>query len=255
MPESLNQRIGGIELPVLDTDISATDRTFAAADPALAVVAAFCAAVIRAELGSDTTGAWYRVTSALPGTHRLHDSSNPVADIWTIEPSGTALRQVKAGFPLLAVWRDGKGEYEQFTTVKEFVRQRWGVMWAVGDIEADLALKLGPALHIVARAICAAVVEGRHPAYQSGARIWGDDYGRFAMLRPVEYEAGAARFSEDEEARFWAASVTLESLEEVAEVDAPADAEPLSLGLTAAVGDGLELWPGLVVGDGDFTGS
>lgn len=252
MVDSLLQLVGGARLP-LDVSAVTSAATFEPADPALAVLSSLFTAAIRAELGTGTSSAWYAVTSALPSTHRLYQSTTPVGTTWKVEPSATTMRQVKVGtWPLLTVWRDGAAEYEQKTTVKEYIRQRWGVLWVLGDYEADLTLKLSPVLAMVGRIIAQTAIAGRHPAYDSNdpqlETAW------LSRLAPVSYEAGAAKFSDDEESRFWCASATLESEELVRQLDLGADDGGSSFGLTAAVGDGLELLPDLVIGDGDYPG-
>ena len=83
---------------------------------------------------------------------------------------------------------------------------------------------------------------------------FGEDRGWLSRLAPVSYEAGAVKFTDDEESRFWSASATLESEELVRELDEGAE-NGTSFGLTENVGDQLELLPGLVIGDGDYPGS
>jgi hypothetical protein len=256
--DSLNERLGGTRLPLDVSDVDDSKLTFEPLDPALDVLSQFLATSIRSELGTGSSAAWYKVTSALPDVHRLYQSTDPVGSVWKLGsdgPNPTLMRQIKADWPLLAVWRDGPAEFEQRTMTKELIRQKWGVMWAMSDYEADLQPKLGPALVAVARIITGAVNEGRHPSYDSGSKQFGADNGWLSRLAAVSYEAGAAKFSDDEEGRWWAASVTLESEEIVRYLDEGDDSGTTSLGVTAGVGDALEILPDLVLGDGDYPGT
>jgi hypothetical protein len=253
--ESILQRVGGAEFPVDVTDIDAT-ASFAVLDPARAALAAYFAAVLRAELGNDASGAWYAVTSRLPTSHRLYAAADPVGTVWQVEPSAALLRQVKvATWPLLVVWPEGPGEFEQVTFARMGVRRKWCAMWCLGDYEADLALKLEPVLHRVGALLGMAVSASRHPAYDSGLQQFGEDRGWLSSIRPSGYEAGAARFSDDDEARFWAASATFDSLELVRDLEEGDGSGASSFGITAAIGDATELLPDFIQGDGDFPGT
>jgi hypothetical protein len=259
--DSLWQRVGGTELP-LDAARITGAATFEPADPALAVLAELFAAALRGELGTGTTSAWYAVTSSLPDKHRLNCSENPVGTIWRVGqdgPAGALLRQVKVGtWPLLCVWRTGDGEWEQITFTRAGVRQKWTAAWILGDYEADLALKLGPVLTLAGKAMGAVIVNGgRHPGYDSDTQQFGEARGWLSTIRPVSFGAGAASFSDDEETRFWSASSVFESLELIRDLDEfdNEGGETTSLGVTANCGDGEELVPAMVVGDGDFPGT
>jgi hypothetical protein len=255
--DSLWRRVGGTKLP-LDVSEITSAATFEPADPALTAIAGLISAAIRGEFGTGTDSAWYAVTSSIPTGHRLHCSDDPIGRVWRgIEPSATALRELAVGeWPLLAVWREGPGEWEQVTFQRDGIRQRWGVMWALGEVETDLALKLAPALQMVGKIVGAVICEARHPGYDDGIQQFGAERGWLSNIRPVTFEAGAARFSDDEETRFWAASMTLESLEITRDLDEEIlGPDGTSLGVTAAVGGQVELVPDLVIGDGDFPGT
>lgn len=253
-PESLWQRVGGAKLPLQASDIDDAKLSFEATDPALNAIASLIAAAIRAELGTGTTSAWYKVMAALPNGHRLRNSTDPVGCVWKLEPSSTLVRQVKASWPLLCVWREGAAQTEQRTYMKSQRRQRWGVMWTIGDMESDLGLKLAPVLNLLGAIIERAVIAGRHPNFEDNALQFGTDGGWLSSVTLIESQAGAARFADDEESRFWCASATLESTELVRELDEGADAGGNNITISLAVGDGLELIPELIRGDGDYPG-
>lgn len=239
-------------MPLSADDITAAG-TFEPVDPAREVLAGLMAAAIRGELGTGPGSAWRAVTATLPTGHRLAASTDPVGTIWRDDPSATALRQVKVGsWPLLAVCPDGAAEYEQITTMKAAVKQRWLVMWCLGDYEADLALKLSPVLSAVSKVMAETICAGRHPNYESGTRQFGPGRGDLSVVRPLTYEAGAARFSDGEDSRFWSASLTLETVEMARDLDV--GEESSGLVVTAATGNEVELLPEFVTGDGDFPG-
>lgn len=254
MVDSLYTRIGATKLPLDVSEITGT-LSFEVVDPALNVLSSLFTAAIRAELGTGTSSGWYAVTSSLPSTHRLYNSTNPIVTSWKVEPNLPIMRSIKAGWPLLTVWRDGPAEWEPRTTCKTIVRQRWGVMWSVGDYEADLTLKISPVLGYVGKLLGSVINAGRHPAYEADTKQFAEDRGWLSKIVPVSYEAGAARFSEEEDSRFWAASATFESEELVRDLDQGDDSGASSFGLVAGVGDALEILPDLVSGDGDFPGT
>jgi hypothetical protein len=253
MVESLWQKVGGTRLPLQTHDIDATALTFETSDPALDVITDLCAAAIRGELGTGADSAWATVCAALPTGHRLAGSTDPVGAVWKIEPSATAVRQVKPSWPLLAVWRTGEAEVTQRTLSKTQHVQRWTVMWSLGDLEADLGLKLGPVLQYVGKVVTQTIVSARHPNYDSGTMQFGEGRGELSRCFPVEWGAGQAHFSDDEDTKFWAASITIESMEFSSELDQGTDGGALSL--TIGGGNALEILPGLVVGDGDHPGT
>ncbi len=252
MTESLCQRVGGTELP-LDVSAITAAATFEPCDPALNVIADLMAAAIRAELGSAAGQAWASVCATLPSGHRLANTTNSVGAVWKVRPSSTLMRQIRvSAWPLLTAWREGPGEYEQLTYCKEIIRQKWGVAWVLGDYEADLTLKLAPVLQMVGRVIAQTAIHGAHPAYESGTRQFGANRGWLQAIRPLSYDAGAAVFADDDEARFWCASATLETIEVSRDLDVGGEMDGLDLSLAA--GNETELVPEFVIGSGDFPG-
>lgn len=253
MVDSLYQRVGGTELP-LDVSAITAAATFEPCDPALDVIADLMAAAIRAEIGSAAGQAWAAVCATLPSGHRLENTTSSVGTVWKVRPSSTLMRQLRVGsWPLLTVCRDGPGEYDQFTYCKEIIRQRWMVAWVLGDYEADLTLKLSPVLQMVGRVICQTAIRGAHPAYDSGTRQFGAGKGWLQAIRPISYDAGAAVFADDDEARFWCASATLETIEITRELDVGGELDGLDLSLAA--GNETELIPDFAIGSGDFPGT
>lgn len=252
MVYSLWRRVGGSRLPLQSHDIDDTALTFEPADPALDRIADLLSSAIEGELGTGSDSAWAKVCASLPSGHRLASSTDPVGAVWKIEPSASAVNQMKPSWPLLAIWRTGEAEVSQRTLMKEQIVQRWTVMWSLGDLTADLGMKLGPVLQYIAKVIVQTIIKARHPSHDDGTLQFGDYRGFLSRIYPVEYGAGQAHFADDEDAKFWAASVTLESSELVTDLDLGSDGHGLAL--TLDVGNELELLPGLVVGEGDYPG-
>jgi hypothetical protein len=248
--DSLWRTVGGARMPLQAQDIGDTALSFEAADPALETLSGLLVAAIRSELGSVAGTAWAKVCAALPAGHRLLNSTNPVGAIWKVAPNADAIRQVQPAWPLLAVWREGNGEWEQRTTMIQHKRTRWAALWSLGDLESDLALKLGATLAYVGDVLSQTVSRGSHPAYSSGAMVFD---GLFSSAAPVEVQAGRAMFPDDPEARFWGTTLTFETTERVPQLDEGSD--DMSTGFELAVGDAEELLPSLVLGEGDYPGT
>jgi hypothetical protein len=253
MTDSLWLQVGGARMPLQDHDVDATALSFEALDPVLGVFAGLLTAAIRAELGTTSAGAWQTVSAALPTGHRLLASSNPVGSVWRMAPSAEAIKQIELTWPLLAIWREGQGEWEQRTMMKAQVRTRWNALWSLGDLDADLGLKLGQALQYVGNVMAAAIERGKHPAYESGVQQYGTDSGDLIGAYPVEVQAGRAMFPDNEDSKFWGTTLTFETLERVKELDEGAD--DFAGSLSVGVGNELEIIPDLVVGDADYPGT
>jgi hypothetical protein len=250
--ESLWMKAGGARYPLQAHDVSDSLLSLQAIDPALAVFAGLLKAAIEAELGT-TDGGWQKVAAALPSGHRQFSSTAPVGSVWVMSPSATAIRQIGVTWPLLAVWREGVAQREQRTMMREQNKQRWEALWSLGDIEDDLGLKLGSILGYVANLMANTISAGKHPAYDSGTQQYGEGRGDLAAVYPVEMNAGRSVFPDDEEAKFWGASLTFETIEMVTELDEGAD--DFTGVLTVGVGDELEILPALVSGDPDYPGT
>lgn len=250
--QSLWHRIGAARLPLQAHDIDDDALSFVAADPAVTMFSGMLKAAIEAEIGT-TDGAWQKIAAALPSGHRLASSTAPVGSVWPGVPaSAEAMRQIAVTWPVLAIGRDGKGDYEQRTTMKEQLRQRWEALWSIGDIEDDLGLKLGGVLGYVAKVMATTITLGRHPAYDDGTQQYGSDRGLLTAAYPIEINAGRGTFPDDEQAPFWGASLTFETIENVTELDEGAD--DFSGSLTVGVGNELEILPDLIHGDPDYPG-
>lgn len=239
-------------MPLQAQDIDDTALSFEALDPTVGVLAGLLEAAIQAELGT-TSGSWAKVCSALPSGHRLASSTDPVGSVWRMAPSAEAIKQIALTWPLLAVWREGNGEVEQKTVMTQQIRTRWMALWSLGDMEADIGLKLGAVLQYVCNVMAATIELGRHTAYDSGTQQYGTDRGDLIGAYPVEMQAGRAAFPDNEDSKFWGCSLTFETLERVKDLDEGADDFVGSVSLD--VGNELELIPDLVQGDPDYPGT
>jgi hypothetical protein len=248
--DSLWRTVGGARIPLQAQDVGDTPLSFEAADPALEELSGLLAAAIRSELGTGTDAAWTKVCAALPTGHRLLNNTNPVGSVWKVAPNSDAIRQSQPAWPVLAIWREGNGEWEQRTMMIQHKRTRWSALWSLGDLESDLALKLGGVLSYVGDVMAQTLTRGSHPAYSDGELVFD---GLFSSIAPVEVQAGRAMFPDDPEARFWGTTLTFETTERVTQLDEGSD--DMSMGFELAVGDAEELLPSLVFGEGDYPGT
>jgi hypothetical protein len=247
---SLYESFGGTVLPVEQQDLSATKQTFENLDPGRDLLVAMFSAAIRAEFGTGTSSAWYRVTSSLSSGSAIRNSQDPIGYTLKIEPSHRIINELRVTWPLFAVHRTGEAEYRNKTfQVSERV-QKWAVHWILGPVTAGEMHKFCDAPVAVAGILSRVCQLRSHPAYDSGALQFD---GVFSGVTFLKHAAGQAKFSDDEDLIYYAMSAELETVERVRPIDEGTDA--LGLTLTCGVGDALEILPELVTGDSDYVPS
>src|SRR5690348_2629468 len=100
--DSLLQTVGSQALPAVDGDV--TD-TLAPLDKARDGMLALFTTALNAELA----GAWDKVVALVPSLA----GSSPVADAVPFAPTPELMLQRKAGFPMLALARDGEADIDE----------------------------------------------------------------------------------------------------------------------------------------------
>lgn len=213
---SLNRQNGALELPTTATG----ETTLLSLDPALGILLGLLGTAIKTDLGP-------RWASARTGTCLADRLA--VETTLDCEPSPALMREVKAEFPLLAVYRTGETEVTEFTMTVDRTTQRWGIDYVLGPLDAAGHRKLGAALQAVAKIVTEIVRVGGHPSYaiddnDAGPKqvLIGDQDGccHFSSVRIVNWSTGQADFaSEGQSPTYWWMSMQLETTEDNSRTD------------------------------------
>jgi len=213
--DSLNERIGSLRLPP-DLAAIADAKTLSALDPARRLIANLFKTAIQAEL----TEAWVAaVAGRLTPDHKI-SGTTPVADVLELEPTPPVMQSRQSGFPLLAVYRSGKGEYSPHTIYADKLTRPWTVDWILGPADIATAFQLCDAAGAISKIISRVIFRRGHPAYQSGALQFGSDTDSgIGSIRMVDEEGpGQAKFAGDDKGPvYWAITMHLETTEYVSE--------------------------------------
>ena len=187
--DSMLQTFGGLTLPaVADSDKLALTSL----DPARDLLLAFFAAVINSEFGE----AWTDVTDELGAGHRLA-STTPVQSTLPAEPTATRLQQVKKGFPLLALNRNGSGTFEDFTLEQDKLVQSWTLHYIIGPVDVIDHRKVADISQAIAKTLRMAVRARKHRAYEDGALQFFGDTCSLASVDLVGFEGpGAGQYGD-----------------------------------------------------------
>ncbi len=248
---SLHQQFGGLELPVLASDV---DGDLTPLDPARRVLADLFKAAINAEFGE----AWASLNGVRAST-QLRDE--PVGDVLELEPSRAVMQERKSSFPLMAIYRSGEGTYEDFSLYAQKLKQPWTLDWILGPADVATAFQLTDACVAIAKVVSLVCRLRGHPAYQGGALQFGED-GSLAAIRVVKHRGpGQAKMADSGDegsgTTYWAISIELESLE-YSDLTGSADANSVPLtGASYDVGIGGSpegVIRGLVYADTDAPG-
>lgn len=182
----------------------------AALDPGHEAILGLIQAALNAELGD----AWRAIVATLPAGHFLSRpaSIQPVGYATTIETTPQQFTQVKAAWPLLAVYREGEPEMSWLTTGMRSWKQQWSVDYVIGPIDAAHVNKIGRFAIAVARVINRVITLGYHPDYNSGVCAF---FGQFAQIETKSIQGPGVQQSLTEEAGsgYYGLTVTLESIE------------------------------------------
>lgn len=197
--------LGSSRFPLLP---AAAIQSAADYDPGLASIIGLLSAAIEANIGA----AWRAEVGRLHAESLFADSAGPVGSVLTVIPNPQSLTQVKRTWPLLAVYREGKGARDLLTLSYPAVTQSWSVDWIIGPLGPDMQRKLGHFWVQVRNTILVAIEQGYHPSYQNGACQF---FGQFVSIIPTDHEgpAVAENLQGQHGEGYFGGSVTLESVE------------------------------------------
>ena len=235
--DSLYTTFGGLTLPAeADEDTG----TLASLDPARDQLLEFFKTVINSEF----TEAWADVTDNPLGT-----SLTPVADTLPAEPTQQVMTERKCGFPLLALHRDGTGVFEDYTLERDKLTQPWKLHYILGPLDVLGQRKLGDLCQAVAKTIRKVIRQRRHMSYQDGALQFFGNTSALAGIELNSYECGNAAFAASGEGTtiYYAAEMTLTTLELSDYVEGSEESDLTGLDLVVGVGDEEEILPDTIL--------
>jgi len=233
--ESLYQKLGGLELPVMAGDVS---TTLTPLDPGRDLLLDLFASAINSELSD----AWNVVVSTL-GTASPYYGKSPVEYKLPEEPTESVLTQLKTSFPILALHRNGTATYEGQTMEVVKLVQPWKLYYILGAVDVIGLRKLKDVCVAVAKIVSLVIRQRGHRSYQDGALQFFSDTSAFTSIRTVSHEGPdqAVYAGDKSSVIFWAIEINLETTETSSDVEGAygnLDAEDI----TVAVG-GEELIP------------
>lgn len=153
--------VGGLTFPVA---ASAVTDSLAALDPARHEMAGLLAAAINGELGAP----WAKIVATLPTGHMLRGTT-PVQDVVELEPDATNLGTRRNGWPLLAVYRQGKATVTWKFEARQTRTQRWNVDYILGPVAIDDVRKLGDILTAAGSVIGYVLMHGFYGGHPSAS--------------------------------------------------------------------------------------
>jgi hypothetical protein len=237
-PDSLFQRFGGLELPVEEDDVTDGLRVL---DPARNVLIE----LFRSAINSELSEAW---TKATTGT--ILAGTSPVEDV--LEMHSGEIKERKGAFPLLMLYRDGTGTYEQHTLFDDRLVQQWQLHYILGPLDIELVRKVGDACIAAAKIVRMVIRDRGHRSYENGAVQFGDGKGSLSSIELKSQEGpGQASFiGSDDSPLYYAISLTLETTELTGDnLEAFPTFEGASFEI--GVGGGEGTIPGLIYADTD----
>ncbi len=242
---SLLQTFGATAFPAVE---DSDNGALTSLDPGRDMLLALFAAAINSELGA----AWTAVTDTLPAGHRLRGTS-PVEDTSPAIPTEQNLTQRKAGWPLLVIHRDGRGEFTDYTLELDKLTQPWKLHWIVGPLDIIDQRKILDVGQAIAKILRLVVRKRGHKAYQSGALQFFGDTGAFSSVELTGYVGpDQAGFAGDKSTTFfWAVEADFVTQELSGYVEGSDGADLEAMDLILGVGGGEGTLPDAVLASSD----
>jgi hypothetical protein len=184
------------------------EQSAAVYDPGLGSIIGLVKAAIENDIGA----AWRRQIGKLDETSFLVMSTSPIGSVLPLQPIPQTLTQIKSGWPVLAVYREGEPEDEWITAEIPGYKQRWSIDWIVGPIGPDIQRKIGHFWVPIVNSIRAAIHNGWHPAYDSGRQQF---VGQFVQIRCVQSNGPGVsdQIQTEKGAGYYGGSIVLETVE------------------------------------------
>jgi hypothetical protein len=208
LTDTLFRRLGAATFDGLSGDY---DESLAPLDPGRDILLGLFKQAIESELGARWNIA--RASTVL-------SAADVVADTLPLRPSPEIMQQRKAAFPLLAVYRSGKGTFEEHTFENDKLTQPWELLYTLGPLPPEDQRRLVDILPAIAKVVALVIRRRGHPDFDGGALQFFEGKGHFGAIRIVSYEVGQAQFGGGEAApTYWTAQIDLETVEFANDLD------------------------------------
>lgn len=237
MTTSIYRKHGGLSLPVLAGDVT---TTLVPLDPSRDKLLNWFKDAINGEFDA----AWDVVQpyTELTGT-------SPVATALPQRPSLQLMRETKTTFPVLALNREGRITIGRRSLLKHTLTQEWGLHYILGTLDAADERRASDLLIAVVKLVDLVIDQNSHPNHNSGAAVLSPD--DFAEIKITGAQIGPAAFAGDTAPTYWAASITLQTVEVSGFADG-ADPPLDGVSIQAGTGNADGLIPNLINADTDF---
>lgn len=206
---SLYRRVGVTQFPFSAEDIDDAELSIndAAQDTFLAL--------FQATINDELTGAFQKVSAAIPGLA----GKLPVVDVWPGQLTPQVMKERKAGFPILAVYRIGTATWTQRTMDVLQLNQEWGIDYVLGALDTGPLQRVGRILQKVIALLQLVLWQRGHKAYRDGETQFGEP-NSLSMAWIESHEFGQAKFVNDETgAIYYALSAKMTSIEVASDVE------------------------------------
>ena len=178
--------------------LAAVDGCAINLDPGLEAIASLLCAAVEADCGNS----WRKIISELEANSFLAESTGPIGSVLTMIPTPQNCTQMKSTWPVLAIYREGEPVVGSYSLDYRNLTQRWSIDWICGPLGPDTQRKVGHFWVKVRDSMLNAIIQGMHPAYDSGkyqfhgqfAEIWPTDSAGPAVSDTLTTEKGAGYF-------------------------------------------------------------
>lgn len=222
-PNSIYRSVGDARFPFSSSDLNPSEG--AITDAVQETFLALFKAAINDELGDVFQIASIGTTLA---------GQPPVADIWAGPLTPQVMKQRKATFPILAVYRTGTANWTERTLDVLQLTQQWGIDYVMGPLGTAEIERVGRICHKIAILLQLVLWQRGHKSYQGGALQFGD-VSNVTMAWVESHELGQAKFvNDDGSVIYYGLSAKMTTLE----VDSDLNPYPPLTGATFTLGMG-----------------
>ncbi len=191
--DSIVDKTGGLEFP-LNPD--RFDNTLVPLDPARSRLLALFATAINYEM----TEVWSKITADLDPKHALFGTL-PIQDTLEVRPTLRYMQSRKPAFPFLALFRNGRATWEQYTLEIDRRSQDWTLMYVMPGLSALDIRRFGDMAQAVPAIVRRVIRNHGHKAFENGALQFFQDASGIGGIRLTgQTDLGNAPFAEGDDA-------------------------------------------------------
>lgn len=235
---SLLRRFGALEIPTTPASVT---ETLAPLDPGRDILLG----LFRQAIISELAAAWQIARAGTPLS-----AAAVVQDTWPGPLTQEVVKTRVFGWPALAVYRTGEATYEEHTLEIDRLTQLWSIDYVLGPLAPEDQRRLRDILVAVPKVMSQTIRRRGHPDFDGGALQFFEDSGRFASVRMVNHEIGAAPFAGEGQPLYHACSVQVETTETDGDI-AGVDTDLTGAAFAFDVGDNTGFIPNLIEADTD----